>query len=74
MARIGTIPSSQITPKTLRAHDYVFSPAREADRLIEAWLTDNPGFMHRSTPAMKDLREKLIKKLNEALASNAAKK
>lgn len=74
MARIGTIPSSEITPKTLRAHDYVFSPTREADRLIDAWLADNPGFMHKSTIAMKDLREKLIKKLTEALESNAKKK
>lgn len=74
MARIGTIPSSQITTKTLRAQDHVFSPVREADRLIDAWLSDNPGFMHKSTAAMKDLREKLIKKLNEALASNATKK
>jgi hypothetical protein len=71
--RAGTVSSSALSARTLRARDYVFSPQREADRLIDAWLKDNPGFMHKSTPAMKDLREKLIAKIEEAMASNATK-
>ncbi len=72
--RAAAVPSTNLSPRTLRAKDYVFSPAVEADRLIDSWLKDNPGFMHRTTPAMKDLRKKLITKLNEALASNSMKR
>jgi len=71
--RTGVVSSTQLTVRTLHARDYVFSPEHEADRLIDDWMRDNPGFMHRSTAAMKDLRTKLVEKLNEALTSNAKK-
>lgn len=71
--RTQIVPSDKLTTRTLLASDYVFSPRIEADRLIDAWLKDNPGFMHRRTPAMKDLRAKIVEKLEAALVSNATK-
>lgn len=53
----------------LRADSYVFSPEREADKLLAAWLRNFPGFMHRSMPAMKDLQAKITAKLAEAMVA-----
>lgn len=71
--RIQIVPADTLSTATLRARDYVFSPEREADRLIQEWMDHNPGFMHRATPAMKDLRARLVAKLEAAMASNAQK-
>lgn len=70
--RFATVPAKVISARRgldLRADSYVFSPERESDELLTAWLEANPGFMHRSTPAMKDLRAKIVAKLEAALAA-----
>jgi hypothetical protein len=58
---LGSHPS-----RSLLAEDYVFSEKHKADELLKEWMKANPGFMHASTPAMKDLRARLEKALRDA--------
>jgi hypothetical protein len=69
MARFGVVSAERIFehPSTsLRACDYVYTPKEETARVLREWMAANPGFMHHSTPAMKDLKARLEAELHRA--------
>lgn len=61
------VSSKDLTSLSLRASDYAASPKYKAEKLLTNWMKANPGFMHPSTPAMKDLKKRIADAIREAL-------
>ena len=65
MARIGVVPSTELSAKDLRARKYVFSPKREAENVLRGWVKQYRHTTMRA-PAIKDLQARIEEKLREA--------
>lgn len=55
----GTVDSSKLSPKTLRAGDYLINPQREAEELVEHWVKcyQLQGLFSLKGRQMKTLKE-----------------
>ena len=56
--QIRTVSSKELTPKSLRAADYVPSPKRIAKEVVDDWVKSNP-VLSRKSPAMKELETRI---------------
>lgn len=70
--RIAVVSSASLGSKSLRAEAYVFSPRRESQKLIDAWVRDNKSILNRRSVAVQDLEKRIQTLLEEALASGTS--
>jgi molybdopterin biosynthesis enzyme MoaB len=66
--RTRSVPASELFARpglVLKAEKYVFSPKREAAKLLKEWVTEY-GHTTVQAPAIKDLQARIEAKLREA--------
>jgi hypothetical protein len=55
---IRSVPSTEISPKSLRASDYVVNSGRIAKELVDAWVKENV-LLKRDSPPMRSLQARI---------------